>query len=83
MSSGASSVFASVAYQLATNPDLAEDLRQAGRIDQLVEEFPALSIEEREALDTIVRQRFTRQEGGLACYDISRKWSLVDLLADR
>ena len=61
MNSGATSVFASVAYLLATNPDLVEVLQQADGIEQLVDEFPILSLEEREALDAIVRQRPTHQ----------------------
>lgn len=64
MSFGTLSVFASVAYRLATNPDLAGRLRQADGIEQFVDEFPTLSVEEREALDTVARRQPTLQRAG-------------------
>jgi len=76
MNSGASSAFASVAYRLATDPDFAADLRQAGGIERFVDEFPALTVAEREALNTVVRQQptFQRADWNAASSPVDGDW---------
>lgn len=56
-SEGASSVLASVAYRLATNPDFSAELQQEGGFEALTHAFPALSVEEYEALQALVTHR--------------------------
>lgn len=61
MSSETSSVFAALAYRLATNPDSVAHLRQADGLAMLTDKFPTLSVEEREAVHTVMRQRASLQ----------------------